>query len=69
MVAFALFVVSISANAISFSDRLNEMLMPDTSHVFDLDEVVVIAQPKESYRLRQQSLSSSVFTNRELSKL
>lgn len=41
----------------------------DTSRVFDLDEVVVVAQPKELLRLRQQPLSSSVFTSRELGSL
>lgn len=30
----------------------------DTSRVVDLDEVVVVAQPKEAFRLRQQPLSS-----------
>lgn len=43
--------------------------MADTSRVYDLDEVVVVSQPKEMMRLRQQSLSSSVFTGRELSSL
>lgn len=41
----------------------------DTSKVLDLDEVVVVSQPKESYRLRRQPVSSSVFTNRELASL
>ncbi len=67
IIAFTMFAVSMAANASSFNDRLNEMLLADTSHVFDLDEVVVIAQPKENYRLRKQSLSSSVFTDKELS--
>ena len=38
----------------------------DTSRVVDLDELVVVSQPKEALRLRQQPLSSSVFTDREL---
>lgn len=38
----------------------------DTSRVFDLDEVVIVSQPKELLRLRQQPLSSSVFTGREI---
>lgn len=41
----------------------------DTSRVFDLDEVVVISQPKELLRLRQQPLSSSVFTGNEIGAL
>jgi len=38
----------------------------DTSRVRNLDEVVVISQPKETAALRRQPLSSSVFTGREL---
>lgn len=39
----------------------------DSSRVFDLDEVIVVAQPKEQFRLRQQPVSSTVFTDRQLS--
>lgn len=65
--AFAAFSIIASAN--SFNDRMNGLLLPDTSHVFDLDEVVVVAQPKEYNRLRRQPISSSVFTNNELCTL
>lgn len=41
----------------------------DTSRVVDLDEVVVVAQPKESLRLRRQPLGSTVFTDKEMSRL
>ncbi len=41
----------------------------DTSKVVDLDEVVVVAQPKESATLRRQPLSSTVFTQSELDRL
>ena len=37
--------------------------MSDTSRVQDLDEVVVVSQPKEQVRLRLQPVSSSVFTS------
>ena len=43
--------------------------LADTSRVYDLDEVVVVSQAKESFRLRQQPLSSSVFTSREMQSL
>lgn len=43
--------------------------MADTSRVVDLDEVVVVAQPKEVFRLRQQPLSSSVFGDNDLRQL
>ena len=41
----------------------------DSSRVIDLDEVVVVAQPKENFRLRMQPVSSSVFTSNELGRL
>jgi outer membrane receptor protein involved in Fe transport len=43
-------------------------LQNDTSRVADLDEVVVVAQPKETARLRLQPLASSVFGNGELAR-
>ena len=41
----------------------------DTSRVVDLDEVVVVSQPKEQVRLRLQPLSSSVFGSEQLQQL
>ena len=41
----------------------------DTSRVFDLDEVIVVSQPKETQRLRMQPLSSTVLTGSELQRL
>lgn len=40
--------------------------LADSSKVVDLDEVVIVAQPKETARLRQQPLSSSVFSSHEI---
>ena len=41
----------------------------DTAKVYDLDEVIVVSQPKESVKLRRQPLSSTVFTDNELKSL
>lgn len=41
----------------------------DSSRVVDLDEVVVVSQPKETFSLRRQPMSSSVFTSSEIQKL
>lgn len=41
----------------------------DTSKVVDLDELVVVAQPKEQVRLRLQPLSSNVFGSEQMSQL
>ena len=51
------------------TEPVNPTLANDTSRVVDLDEVVVVSQPKETFRLRRQPLSSSVFTSGEMAKL
>lgn len=43
-----------------------DAILADSSRVYDLDEVVVVSQAKESYGLRLQPLSSSVFTQTEM---
>ena len=50
-------------------DGLNNEALSDTSKVVDLDEVVVVAQPKEPVRLRLQPVSSSVFGREQLQQL
>jgi len=44
-------------------------IVADTSRVVDLDEVVVVSQPKDGRLLRHQPLSSSAFTSNELQHL
>lgn len=44
----------------------NVEFQSDTSRVYDIDEVVVVAQPKESFRLRQQPLASTSFSQSDL---
>ena len=56
----AILLVSVLASAIEVSD---------TSRVIDLDEVIVTSQPKESRLLRQQPLSSTVITQRQMQQL
>ena len=43
--------------------------LADSSRVIDLDEVVVVSQPKELARLRQQPISSSVLSFQEMQQL
>ena len=43
--------------------------LADTSRVVDLDEVVVVAQPKEQVRMRLQPMSSNVFGDQQLQQL
>lgn len=46
--------------------NIETIAVNDTSKVVDLDELVVIAQPKEQVRLRLQPMSSSVFGSEQL---
>lgn len=41
----------------------------DTSRIFDIDEIIVVSQPKENYRLRMQALSSSSFSGNDINSL
>ena len=56
------------ANMVSAEVTSPEMVA-DTSKVIDLDEVVVVSQPKESFRMRQQPLSGNMFSAGDLSAL
>lgn len=41
----------------------------DSARVFDLDEVIVVSTPKEAFSLRQQPVSSSVFTGNDFRRI
>ena len=56
-------------SASSFAAENDTPALLDSSRVHDLDEVVVVSQPKEIYRLRQQPLSSMVLTSAEITNL
>ena len=43
--------------------------LSDSSKVFDIDEVVVVSQPKEVMRLRQQALSSTSLSSSLMKKM
>lgn len=66
-----------ATTATAYADKSNKntkaetevVELTDSSRVYDIDEVVVIDQPKESFRLRQQPLSSSSFSSYELKSL
>lgn len=59
---------SVFSFANDFGDASSELLS-DSSRVYDIDEVVVVAQPKEIVNLRRQPLSSSVFDAHSLQLL
>jgi len=50
-------------------DNTDFKVFTDSSKVFDIDEVVVVSQPKENFRLRQQSLSSTSVGGFQIQKL
>ena len=56
-------------NVPSVASDFDETVPADTSRVLDLDEVVVVSQPKETFRLRRQPLSSTVFSANEINVL
>lgn len=52
----------------NYSDYKGVNLL-DSSHVYDLDEVYVISHPKDMFRLRQQSSSSSCYSAKDMNAL
>ena len=46
-----------------------ESVLSDSSKVYDIDEVVVVSQSKETYRLRQQAMSSTSLGSFQMQKL
>ena len=47
----------------------SEVAANDTSRIVDLDEVVVVSEPKDLHLLRQQPLSSTLFSATEMKQL
>ena len=69
-ISLAFITLDVSAMDSSTSIHEDETILPsDTSRVMDLDEVIVISQPKEAFRLRQQPISSSMFSTSDISNL
>lgn len=60
---------SSTVNEASNNVETGKFNLTDTSRVYDLDEVVIVSQPKEVMRLRRQPLSSSVFTGHDMATL
>lgn len=60
--------ISLNINATDVADPI-DVELNDSSRVYDLDAVVIVAEPKENVRLRQQPLSSSLFSQNEMLSL
>lgn len=61
--------LSPSAFALPVEKPIVQPILSDSSRVHDIDEVVVVAQPKESFLLRRQPISSSSYSQTELRRL
>lgn len=55
--------------SVNSSDTPGNIELNDTSRVYNLDEVVIVSQPKEALLLRQQPLSSSMFTGDDIASI
>ena len=62
------FLVSLLAMPV-MADDIDGVVPGDTARVYDIDEIVVVSQPKEHTVLRQQPISSNVLSVRELEGL
>ena len=62
-----LFVWALGSLIPAVAENISELA--DSSRVYDLDEVVVVSQSKEFYKLRHQPISSSVLTSGEMNLL
>ncbi|MGN1375262.1 MAG: TonB-dependent receptor [Prevotella sp.] len=68
VVFFTLYAYRITA-VTAYKHSTTETVATDTSKVKDLDEVVIVSQPKDRQRLRQQPISSSMFTGHDINRL
>lgn len=57
---------AVASAALANTSAVNGTAAKDTAKVVDIEEVVVIATPKENNRLRQQALSSTSFSQNDL---
>ena len=48
---------------------VNTTNLTDSSRVFDIEEVVVVSQPKDAFHMRMQPLSSSSFSKTQMSSI
>ncbi len=63
------FLLILAVTATAIEKNTVTPVINDTSKIVDIDEVVVIPQPKEAFSLRQQPLSSSMFGANDLQRI
>lgn len=67
--SLALLALGLPLGAAAENDQEPRCIPTDTAKVYDIDEIVVIEQPKEAYRLRRQPLSSTQFSASQLANI
>ena len=67
--SLALLALGLPLGAAAENDQEPRSIPTDTAKVYDIDEIVVIEQPKEAYRLRRQPLSSTQFSASQLANI
>lgn len=60
--------ITILCATVTVASANENIEVTDSSRVYDLDEVVVVAQAKEAFRLRQQPLSAMVMGGEEMTQ-
>lgn len=65
----AVFLTSLMAAAVYAAPDFSASAPADTSRVVDIEEVVVVASPKENFKLREQPASVSLFSKENMQRL
>lgn len=58
--------LALATASMAMPTEIDNTVVKDTTKVIDIEEVVVIATPKENNRLRQQAISSTSFSQNEM---
>ena len=63
-IVFPIFIAAMSFAANAKAKEITEVV--DSSHVYELDEVCVVRQPKEQFLLRRQGVSSTMLSAKDM---
>ena len=63
-ILFPIFIAAMSFAANAKAKEITEVV--DSSHVYELDEVCVVRQPKEQFLLRRQGVSSTMLSAKDM---
>ena len=63
-IVFPIFIAAMTFAANAKAKEITEVV--DSSHVYELDEVCVVRQPKEQFFLRRQGVSSTMLSAKDM---